>query len=215
MRELQARVRSTEAQLSPLRARIHALEAERDTAAQELAAAKEQADRWQKRAQQLMQKYDSVDQAEHQRVLAELKEVQDRVRAAEKAAAVKAAEAAAATAALESERAALAAAQQQLEASGKENTGEVERLQAELAKSKVRDEAGGERSTPLRAPRALAPCSVESHPPPCTRILHAPWPPAASPPPPVGRRWKWTAGPGTTSSWSPLSGAWPTRKACR
>jgi septal ring factor EnvC (AmiA/AmiB activator) len=68
IRDLQGRVRAAEAQLSPLQQRIRVLEAERDSAAQELATVKEEADRWSKRARQLMQRYESVDQQEHQLV---------------------------------------------------------------------------------------------------------------------------------------------------
>lgn len=76
LQETQAKLRQSENQLAPLQQRIRSLEADREAAGAELAAAKEQADRWQKRAQQLMAKYESVDVAEYQRVSSELKEAE-------------------------------------------------------------------------------------------------------------------------------------------
>ena len=136
VRELQTRVRSTEAQLAPLQQRIRTLEAQSGSAAQELVGAREQADRWQKRAQQLMQKYESVDQQEHQRVLAELTEAQERQRSAEAAAGAAAGEVAALQQALTSEREALAAALRRAEEAEKENQAADGRTE-ELAKAKV------------------------------------------------------------------------------
>ena len=73
-RELQTKLRAAESQLAPLQARVRSLEAEKESAVAEVASAKEQAIRWQKRAQQMMQKYESVDQQEYQRVTTELEE---------------------------------------------------------------------------------------------------------------------------------------------
>lgn len=136
VRELQGRVRATEAQLAPLQQRIRSLQAASDGAAQELTAAREQADRWQKRAQQLMQKYDSVDQQEHQRVLAELGQVQERASEAEAAAATAAGELAALQQQLAAEREALSAARRRLEEAEKENAG-VAGMAQDLVKAQV------------------------------------------------------------------------------
>ena len=133
VRELQQRVRSAESQVAPLHQRIRALEAAAEGAAAELAGARDQADRWQKRAQQLMQKYESVDQQEHQRVLAELKAAQDKAAAAEAAVATAAAEATSAQQALARERDALTGVRRKLEEAEKENAGRAQ----ELAKAKV------------------------------------------------------------------------------
>ena len=142
VRDLQQQLRSSEAAQAPLQARIRSLEAAAGTAAAELAAAQEQADRWQKRAQQLMAKYESVDAQEHQRVLAELREAQDKQRAAEAAAAAAAAEGAALQASLAGEREALAAARRRVEEAEKENAAAAGHAQ-ELAKAKVGAGGGG------------------------------------------------------------------------
>jgi hypothetical protein len=147
VRELQGRVRATEAQLAPLQQRIRSLQAASDGAAQELTAAREQADRWQKRAQQLMQKYDSVDQQEHQRVLAELGQVQERASGAEAAAATAAGELAALQQQLAAEREALSAARRRLEEAEKENAG-VAGMAQDLVKAQV--------GAVLRAPACCA-----------------------------------------------------------
>ncbi len=136
VRELQQRLRSSDASQAPLQQRIRSLEAAAATAAAELSAAQDQAERWQKRAQQLMAKYESVDAQEHQRVLAELREAQDKQRAAEAAAAAATAEAATLQASLASEREALAALRQRLEEAEKENAASSGQAQ-ELAKAKV------------------------------------------------------------------------------
>lgn len=136
MRELQQRLRASEASQAPLQQRIRSLEAAAATAAAELTGAQEQADRWQKRAQQLMAKYESVDAQEHQRVLAELREAQEKQRAAEAAAAAATAEAAALQASLAAEREALAALRQKLDEAEKENAAAAGHSQ-ELAKAKV------------------------------------------------------------------------------
>lgn len=135
-RELQQRLRSSEAAQAPLQARIRSLEAAAGTAAAELAAAQDQAERWQKRAQQLMAKYESVDAQEHQRVLAELREAQEKQRAAEAAAAAAAAEVATLQASLAGEREAAAAARRRVEELEKENAAGAGHAQ-ELAKAKV------------------------------------------------------------------------------
>lgn len=136
MRELQQRLRSSEASQAPLQQRIRALEAAASTAAAELSGAQEQAERWQKRAQQLMAKYESVDAQEHQRVLTELREAQEKQRAAEAVAAAATAEVASLQASLASEREALAALRQRLEEAEKENAATAGQAQ-ELAKAKV------------------------------------------------------------------------------
>ncbi len=134
MRDLQSKVRASEAQLGPLHARIRLLEAAAEGAAAELAAARDQAERWQKRAQQLMQKYESVDQQEHQRVLAELREAQQRATAAEAQAAASAEAAGAAQQALAGEQAALGGLRRRIEELEKEAAARTE----EVAKVKVR-----------------------------------------------------------------------------
>lgn len=156
VRELQSRVRASEAQLGPLQSRIRSLEAGAEGAAAELASARDQAERWQKRAQQLMQKYDSVDQQEHQRVLAELREAQQRAAAAEAQAAASAEAAGAAQQALAGEQAALGGLRRRVEELGKEGDARAE----EVAKAKV----GG----------ALVPCTPGvTHGVPVVRAMRA------------------------------------------
>lgn len=159
VRELQGRVRSTEARLAPLQSKIRELEAAGGSAAAELASARDQADRWQKRAQQLMQKYESVDQQEHQRVLAELREAQDKARAAEAAAAAAAAEAGALQQVVAGEREALAGVRRRLEEAEKENAAAAGRAE-ELSKAKVGGAWFG--CTCVRAPTwtGAAPCTA-------------------------------------------------------
>lgn len=137
IRELQQKVRTGEAAQAPLQQRIRTLEAERNSAGQELAAVREQQERWQKRAQQLMQKYESVDQQEYQRVTEELKQARDKAVAAERAAADKAAEVESLQQQLAAEQARLAAAQKKLEEGEKENAAAVASLNEELGKAKV------------------------------------------------------------------------------
>lgn len=76
VQELQLKIKDAERALVPLQQKLHSLEAAQETAKKELASAREQTDRWQKRTQQLMQKYESVDVGEYQRVNAELKVAQ-------------------------------------------------------------------------------------------------------------------------------------------
>lgn len=163
MRELHQRLRTTEAQLAPLQQRIRQLEAAADSAAVELTAARDQADRWQKRAQQLMQKYESVDQQEHSRVLKELREAHLRVRAAEAAATARATETVGLQAALAAEREALAAAQRRAEEAEKENQAGAARA-AELAKAKVGGAGWGGRGGEGRGARRLAAVSSAVQP---------------------------------------------------
>lgn len=144
VRELQSKVRASEAHLGPLQSRIRSLEAAAEGAAAELASARDQAERWQKRAQQLMQKYESVDQQEHQRVLAELREAQQRAAAAEARAAAAAESTGAAQQALAGEQAALGGLRRRVEELEREGAARAE----EVAKAKVR--AAG--SVTLREP---------------------------------------------------------------
>lgn len=76
VQELQTKIKDAERALVPLQQKLHTLEAAQETAKRELTTAREQTERWQKRTQQLMQKYESVDVGEYQRVNAELKAAQ-------------------------------------------------------------------------------------------------------------------------------------------
>ena len=126
---VQGKVRAAEAALTPLQQKLRGLEAAQEAAGAELAAARADADRWQKRAQQLMQKYESVDAGEYQRVTAELKTVQEAAKAAEETAAERGRELAAA-------RQALAAAEARATAAAR-SEGAEKAAQAQLTKIKA------------------------------------------------------------------------------
>ncbi|GAB4815353.1 hypothetical protein N2152v2_002399 [Parachlorella kessleri] len=130
LRETQSKLRDAEAQLAPLQRRILGLEADKESAAQELAIMREQQERWQQRAQQVMQRFDSVDKHEHERVVAELKEAQEAVRVSEEAARERQAQLAALEQQLSLERARATQLQRQHEELGKENQGSQEALRA-------------------------------------------------------------------------------------
>jgi len=130
VQELQGRVRAAEVALAPLQDRVRSLEAAQEVAGAELTSAREQAERWQKRAQQLMQKYESVDVGEYQRVAAELKTAQQAVKAAEEIAAER-------QRALEALRQQLATSEQRAASSVQQAEGAEKSLQGQLTKLKA------------------------------------------------------------------------------
>lgn len=149
VQELQGRVRTAEAALAPLQGRVRSLEAAQEAAGAELAAAREQAERWQKRTQQLMQKYESVDVGEYQRVAAELKTAQQAMKAAEETAAERqhALEALRQQLATSEQRA--ASSVQRAEGTEKSHQDQLTKLKADLDAARAENENSRKRATSL------------------------------------------------------------------
>jgi nucleoprotein TPR len=156
LQAVQGRLRNAEAQLAPLQQRIRELEAAQDSAGAELTAAREESERWRKRAQQLMQKYESVDAAEYQRVSVELTAAQDAARAAEATTAERQRQ-------LDAAREALAAAEQRIEAMERDSKAAAAKLSAELESSKSEAENHRKRSVAIWS-AVVATCNRDRKP---------------------------------------------------
>ena len=156
VQEIQQKLRQSESQLLPLQQRIRELEASEESANAELCAAREESERWQKRAQQLMQKYESVDAVEYQRVSVELKKSQEAVRMAEEKVSEREKE-------IDTLKQSLLSAEKELKESHKENNDEAAKLKEELEAKKIESENHRKRALAIWS-AVVSTCNKEKKP---------------------------------------------------